>query len=245
MVLTWIFAHRGFSLAYPENTMKAFIEAERAGADGIELDVQMSKDGQLVVIHDEKLDRTTGEKGFVKDLSASELMRLDARYKFKQTLVKKEPVPLLRDVLEWLSNTSLQCNIELKNGTFPYHGMEDKVIDLIRELKLEEKIILSSFNHYSIVHVNRHAPDIETAPILAEGIYMPWVYAKSILASGFHPHYRYAHDEIIKKSCQHHIAVRPYTVNNESEIQRLIKANCSAIITDDPAKAKRINDDIH
>jgi glycerophosphoryl diester phosphodiesterase len=225
--------------------MKAFIEAERAGTDGLELDVQMSKDGQLVVIHDEKLDRTTGEKGYVRDLSSTELKKLDARYKFKQTLVKKEPIPLLRDVLEWLPGTSLKCNIELKNGIFPYYGMEDKVIALIRELKLENRIILSSFNHYSIVHVNRYAPDIETAPILAEGIFMPWVYARSILASGFHPHYRYAHDEIIKTSCDHNIAVRPYTVNKESEIQRLIKANCSAIITDDPAKAKRIRDDIH
>lgn len=242
--LSLIIAHRGFSSAFPENTMKAFKEAERAGANGLELDVQMSKDGELVVIHDENLDRTTGGKGYVRDLTAAELRKLDARYKFKHTLVKKEPIPFLKDVLEWVSGTSLICNIELKNGTFPYPGMEDKVITLIRELGLEKRIILSSFNHYSVVHVNRYAPDIETAPILAEGIFMPWVYAQSILAEGFHPHYRFARNDIIQNSLEQNIAVRAYTVNKESEIQRLIKANCSAIITDDPAKAKRIREDL-
>jgi glycerophosphoryl diester phosphodiesterase len=234
--LTLIFAHRGYSAQFPENTMKAFEEAEKAGADGVELDVQMTKDGELVVIHDEKVDRTTGGSGFVKDFHTKDLRTLNAAVKDK-AFVKPEPIPFLKEVFEWLLDNSVICNVELKNGRVPYYGMEEKVISLIREYGLEDRIILSSFNHYSIVYAARLAPDIETAPILAEGLYMPWVYARSIRAKGFHPNYLSAHNDIIKSSLEQNIAIRPYTVNKESEMERLMKAGCSGIITDNPSKA--------
>lgn len=237
--MTLIFAHRGFASAYPENTMKAFAQAAIAGADGLELDVQMTKDGELVVIHDEKVDRTTDGKGFVKDFNLKDLRKLDAGYNHP-AMEKKEPIPLLEEVLEWLAEKNLICNIELKNSVIPYEGMEEKVISLVRKYKLSDKIILSSFNHYSIVYSYRHAPDIEIAPLLSEGLYMPWIYAESIRAKGFHPHYRAATNEIIKAAIDFGIDVRPYTVNKEAELERLFKVNCSAVITDDPAKAIKI-----
>jgi glycerophosphoryl diester phosphodiesterase len=232
--LTLIFAHRGYSSQYPENTMLAFVEARNVGADGLELDVQMTKDGELVVIHDEKVDRTTDGKGFVKDFTAQELRKLDAGHQYK--LSKKEKIPLLEEVFEWLRGNPMVCNVEFKNGLIPYNGMEEKVVSLVRQYQLEDKIIFSSFNHYSVVHSTSLAPEIETAPLLAEGLYMPWIYAKSIRSSGFHPNYRAAPDEIIKLAIEAGIAVRPYTVNKETEMERLIKVGCSAIITDDPLK---------
>jgi glycerophosphoryl diester phosphodiesterase len=237
--MTLIFAHRGFASAYPENTMKAFAQAAIAGADGLELDVQMTKDGELVVIHDEKVDRTTDGKGFVKDFNLKDLRKLDAGYNHP-AMEKKEPIPLLEEVLEWLAEKNLICNIELKNSVIPYEGMEEKVISLVRKYMLSDRIILSSFNHYSIVYSYRHAPDIEIAPLLSEGLYMPWIYAESIRAKGFHPHYRAATNEIIKAAIDFGIDVRPYTVNKEAELERLFKVNCSAVITDDPAKAIKI-----
>lgn len=234
--MTIILAHRGYSSKFPENTMKAFFKAEAAGAEGLELDVQMTKDGEIVVIHDEKIDRTTNGKGFVKDYTAKEIRKFDAG--------QKEPIPFLKEVFKWLSGNSMICNIEFKNGVFPYQGMEDKVISLVREYQLEKRIILSSFNHYSIVYTNQIAPEIETAPILAEGLYMPWIYAQSIRSNGFHPNYKAAPNEIIKQSLDHNIAIRPYTVNKESEMERLIKAGCSAIITDDPMKAFKVRERI-
>lgn len=238
-ILTVIIAHRGYSAAYPENTMKAFIEAEKAGAEGLEIDVQLTKDGEVVVIHDEKIDRTTNGSGFVKDLTYKELRRYNAGNKHL-TIIKKEPVPSLQEVLEWLKTTELVCNIELKNGLIPYKGMEEKVVEMVRKLGVEDKIIISSFNHYSVVYSHRLAPEIETAPILAEGLYMPWVYAQSIRAKGIHPHFRAATNEIIKSSQEEGINVRPYTVNKESELERLFKVGTSAVITDDPKKALRI-----
>ena len=234
--MTLILAHRGFAAEYPENTMIAFKEAEKAGADGLELDVQMTKDGELVVIHDEKVDRTTDGTGLVKDYHLGDLRKLDARFKFKE-LSHKEQVPTLAEVLEWLSGTRMICNIELKNSIIPYEGMEEKVINMVRAYDLSDRIIISSFNHYSIVHSYLLAPEIEIAPLLSEGLYMPWIYAQSIKAKGFHPHWRAAPDEIVRASLESGIEVRPYTVNKESELARLFEVNCSAVITDDPAKA--------
>ncbi|OLS41766.1 glycerophosphodiester phosphodiesterase [Bacillus sp. MRMR6] len=234
--MTQIFAHRGYSANFAENTMTAFIEAEKAGADGLELDVQLTKDGEVVVIHDEKVNRTTDGNGFVKNLLFKEIRKFNANKKG----VKKEPIPSLIEVLEWMQTNNMVCNIELKNTLIPYKGMEEKVIDLTRQYGLTDRIIISSFNHYSIVYSYRMAPEIETAPLFYETIYMPWIYAQSIRAKGIHPKYSLISDEIIKSTMENGIAVRPYTVNKEADMHRLFKINCTAIITDDPVKALRI-----
>jgi glycerophosphoryl diester phosphodiesterase len=234
--MTQIFAHRGYSASYAENTMGAFVEAEKAGADGIELDVQLTKDGEIVVIHDETVDRTTSGTGFVKDFLFKDLLKLNANKKG----VKKEPIPTLKEVLEWLKTNKLICNIELKNGLIPYKGMEEKVIQLVRTFGLSNRIILSSFNHYSIVYSYQLAPEIETAPLFIEGLYMPWIYAQSIRAKGIHPNHSAVSDEVIVDTMENGIAVRPYTVNKDADMHRLFKINCTSFITDDPVKAIRI-----
>ncbi|WP_045517518.1 glycerophosphodiester phosphodiesterase [Neobacillus niacini] len=234
--MTQIFAHRGYSAAYAENTMSAFIAAEKAGADGLELDVQLTKDDEVVVIHDEKVDRTTSGNGFVKNLTFKEIRKFNANKKS----VKKEPIPSLIEVLEWMQTNQLICNIELKNGLFPYEGMEEKVIQLVRKYELCDRIIISSFNHYSIVLSYRTAPEIATAPLYNERIYMPWVYAQSIRAKGIHPKLASLSDEIIKGAIENGVAVRPYTVNKDADMHRLYKINCTSIITDDPVKALKI-----
>ncbi|MDP4161619.1 MAG: glycerophosphodiester phosphodiesterase [Bacillota bacterium] len=234
--MTQVFAHRGYSAAFSENTMTSFIEAEKTGCDGLEMDVQLTKDGEVVVIHDEKVDRTTSGTGFVKDFTYKELRNLNAN----KMGVKKEPIPSLEELLEWLQSNKLICNIEFKNGIIRYEGMEEKVIELVRKYGLTDRIVFSSFNHYSIVHSFRHAPEIETAPLYSEGLYMPWIYAQSIRAGGIHPKYTVAPDEIIKQAMENGIAVRPYTVNKDADMLRLFKVGCTAFITDDPIKALRI-----
>lgn len=239
--MTQIFAHRGYSALYPENTMKAFIEAEKVGADGIELDVQMTKDGEIVVIHDERVDRTTNGKGFVKDYTYKDLRNLEIGYK-KKSFLQKESIPSLTEVLEWMSTNQMICNIELKNGVFPYEGMEEKVIELVHSFNMMKRVIFSSFNHYSLVYCYRIDQEIETAPLFSEGLYMPWVYAKSIGAKGIHPKYTIARSELVRASEEFGIAVRPYTVNKETVMQRLIRDGCSAFITDDPLKAMQVRE---
>jgi len=234
--MTQILAHRGYSAAFAENTMSAFIAAEKAGADGLELDVQLTKDGEVVVIHDEKIDRTTSGNGLVKNFLFKEIRKFNANKKG----AKKEPIPTLTEVLEWMQSNQLICNIELKNNLIPYEGMEEKVIQLVRKYDLSNRIIISSFNHYSIVLSYRMAPEIETAPLFNERIYMPWVYAQSIRARGIHPKLASVSDEIIKDVIENGIAVRPYTVNKEADMNRLYKLKCTSLITDDPVKALKL-----
>ncbi|MEC2056858.1 glycerophosphodiester phosphodiesterase [Peribacillus psychrosaccharolyticus] len=237
-----IFAHRGAAGTYPENTMVAFIEAKRSGADGIELDVQLSKDGIPVVIHDETLNRTTNGSGFVKDQTMGDMKKLNAGYKFGKQLGRRIPIPSLQEVFEWIQSTDLLCNIELKNGVYLYPGLEEKVIQLVRGYGLEERVILSSFNHYSLVYAWRLAPEIETAPLYRDGIYMPWVYASSIGSRGMHPSIHAVPDALIIDAMAYGIQVRPYTINGEEDIKRLLSINCSAIITDFPERAVRIRE---
>ena len=237
-MVTLIFGHRGYAAVYPENTMISFIEAYHAGADGIELDVQLTADGEIVVIHDATVDRTTDAEGYVRDFTLEEIQKCNAANNSKT--VEFAGIPTLREVMEWLSTNKLLLNIELKNGVFLYPGMEEKVIEMIREYGMEKRTILSSFNHYSMVYCHRLAPEIETAPLYSDGLYMPWIYASSIKAKGIHPKYKAAPNEVIEESIKAGISVRPYTVNRKSDMKRLFQVGCTAFITDDPDKAVQL-----
>ncbi|WP_226667631.1 glycerophosphodiester phosphodiesterase [Metabacillus litoralis] len=238
--MTLILGHRGAAGTYPENTMLSFKEAMKAGADGIELDVQMTKDGVLVVIHDETVDRTTNGTGFIKDLTSDEITKLDACFSFSQ-YSGKSFIPTLEEVLKWaVTLPTIILNIELKNGIVEYPEMEEKTISLILKYKLEDKVILSSFNHYSLVNCKSISPDIETAALYMEGLYKPWEYARSIGADSLHPHFYAAKNSIIKEAQACGVAVRPFTVNDRGVMKQLIHEKVAAIITDYPERALEI-----
>ncbi|MFC7394778.1 glycerophosphodiester phosphodiesterase [Scopulibacillus cellulosilyticus] len=233
---TKIFAHRGYSSKYPENTMPAFLAAYKCGAHGIELDVQLSQDGVPVIIHDEAVNRTTNSKGLVKELTASYLTKLNAGKRFKW-LSRKATIPTLEEVLDWMSKTNLILNIELKNSVFPYKGMEEIVIKMVHDYHLASRTVYSSFNHDSLFKIHKIDSAAETAPLYKKSIPVPWEYAKSIHASAIHPHYRNVTKELIETTQQHQIQVRAYTVNQTKLINRLISWKINGIITDDPKQA--------
>ena len=234
-----IFAHRGSKKTHPENTMVAFIEAERVGADGIEFDVQLSSDGELVIIHDETLDRTTTLTGYVKDYTAEELKKADAGILFSEQFIG-EQIPFLKEVFKWATENDLMMNVELKTDKFNYEGIEQKVIDLIREFHFEDRIILSSFNHHSLEIAKEIAPEIERALLFKE---LPKD-IENILAnkaeSGFHPKRRTVTNKLIKYAQKHGYKVRPWTANKSKNILLLANLGVDAIFTDCPEKAVRL-----
>ena len=120
-----VYAHRGFSGSYPENTMLAFKKAAETGCYGIELDVQLTKDGEIVVIHDEKIDRTTNGTGYVKDFTLAELKKFDASKLFPNQF-KGISVPSFAEYCEWVKTTPLVTNIEIKTGVYYYENIEEK-----------------------------------------------------------------------------------------------------------------------
>lgn len=239
--MTLIFGHRGAAGTFPENTMLSFDAAVKAGAHGIELDVQMTKDGVVVVIHDETVDRTTNGKGFIKDLDYKELTMLDASYSFPQ-FSGKARIPTLEEVLEWaVAYPSLFVNIELKNGIVEYSKLEEKTIELVSKYKLEDNVILSSFNHYSLVKCKSISDEIKTAVLYMEGLYKPWKYAQSIGAQGLHPYFHAAKKQIINEAQSFGIDVRPFTVNDSSVMKQLFNDQVAAFITDFPERALELS----
>ena len=145
---TKVWAHRGASGYAPENTLDAFQKAVEMGADGIELDVQMTKDGELVVIHDETIDRVSNGKGWVKDYTYEELKK----FNFNKTHLEytKEEIPTLEQVYLLIKPTNLTINVEIKTGIVFYPGIEGRVLELTERLGMKERVIYSSFNHYTI-----------------------------------------------------------------------------------------------
>ncbi|WP_349407691.1 glycerophosphodiester phosphodiesterase [Pseudalkalibacillus sp. SCS-8] len=242
--MTYIFAHRGSSKSAPENTMAAFRKALEEKADGIELDVQLSKDKVPVIIHDESLKRTTGTKGFVGEYTVEELKRLDAGKWFSQKF-KGEKIPTLEEVLIWLQPTCLYLNIEFKNNVLPYYGMEKIVHDLVCHYGLQDRVIYSSFNHYSLKELKKVNPRVDIAPLYSSGLYEPWKYAKSMTAESAHPHWRTLNQAILKGFKKHGIRVRPYTVNDTKKMKWMFENDVEAIITDTPEIARSVRAGTH
>lgn len=236
--MTMIFAHRGAAGTHPENTMVAFIEAANVGADGIELDVQLTKDGEVVVIHDETVDRTTDGSGWVKDMTYRELRALNAAATWRGRYGHC-PIPHLEEVLAWLAPTPLAVNIELKNSLIAYEKLEQKTIALVRRYGLEKRTILSSFNHNSMRLCRELAPDMETALLSIDPLHDPWTYVRVMKADGLHPHYRTVTAKWAAEARQRGVAVRPFMVNKRNAMKTMFSYGVDAIFTDYPQQAKQ------
>lgn len=144
-----VMAHRGYSGAYPENTMLSFREAVKVGCDAIEMDVHETRDGRLVVIHDERLDRTTDGSGRICDHSFAELQQVNAAARYKGKYAP-EHIPSFDEYCEWASGESVGHNIEIKTDKIYYHDIERKIWATIERYGLEKKVMFSSFNHISL-----------------------------------------------------------------------------------------------
>ncbi|KEK25543.1 glycerophosphodiester phosphodiesterase [Bacillus gaemokensis] len=231
-----IFAHRGVKGTHPENTMIAFQEAERVGAHGIELDVHLSKDGELVVIHDETVDRTTNGMGLVSEKTVAELQALDAG-SHKDSSFHEAKIPTLREVFIWLSTTNLQLNIELKTDVIHYPNIEGKVVDLVREYHLSNQIIFSSFNHESVSLLAEIAPEIPRAILYDEPLSDPIIEAQKREAVGLHPNFKLLTKEFVQAAQEQGYVFRPYTINKRKDLQTMIDYGVDVIITDWPMRA--------
>ncbi|MCR1933825.1 glycerophosphodiester phosphodiesterase [Clostridium tepidum] len=229
----------GASAYAPENTMSAFKKAIDMNADGIELDVHLSKDGHIVIIHDEKVDRTTNGKGEVKNFTLDELKKLDAGFWFSDEY-KGEKIPTLEEVLNLINNTDIYLNIEIKAGYRFYPNIEEKVIDMVKKYKMLDRVIISSFDHYSLVRVKEINSNIKTGMLYEAALYEPWDYARSIKVEALHPNYITLTKEFIDKASINNLEVNPYTVNDETDMEALIKSKVTSVITNYPDKAYKI-----
>lgn len=233
------YAHRGASGYCPENTMAAFQHAIELGATGIETDVQMTSDGQLVLIHDESLLRTTGVNKLVKDVTLAEIRQLDAGSWFGPQFAG-ERIPVLDELLELARQQQIMLNLEIKSGIVLYPDIEKKILEKLAAYDMEQPSIISNFNHYSLVQCKAINPAVATGILYMEGLYRPWDYAATVGASALHaPKYAVV-PELVEEAKASGIIYNVWTVNEPEEMRAFIAAGVAGIITDYPDRLETI-----
>lgn len=233
-----IIAHRGFSGVYPENTMLAFRKAIEIGADGIELDVHLSKDGQVMIIHDEALKRTTGLDGVISDYTRADLEKISAG-KTKNDEFGFTPIPSLEEYLAFMAeHRDKITNIELKTAPVYYPEIEEKTLELVRKFDLEKNIIYSSFNWLSIERMQRLGTISETG-LLFSGmkLYNQAHIIKSLGINYFHPDFNDLTDEIVKSYLDNKVGLNVWTVNEIENMKVCLSWNIDGLITNFPDRA--------
>lgn len=229
-----IYAHRGSSGVYPENTMLAFEKAVEEGADGIELDVQLTKDGQVVVIHDETLARTTGGEGYVRDYTLEELKKFDAG-KIKEGAYGVQTIPSFEEYCEFAAEKKIITNIEIKTGVYYYEEIEAKTLEILKRHHLEEKVVFSSFNHLSILELKKMAPDIPCGALLGElGLGNAGYYCQKYQFDYYHPYFKTLTAEAVENCRKYGIGLNVWTVNTTDEFNQLYDWKCEGAITNYP-----------
>lgn len=246
-----VWAHRGACREAPENTLPAFAKAIEAGADGVELDVQRTADGILVVTHDETCDRLTGRKGKIADLDFAELEKYNFAQGYiaqglkaqnwagqSQAVTSWAKLPRLAEVLDLFRQTDMIINIELKNSEVRYPGLEQQVLDLVGTFGLREQVLYSSFNHASMLRIHGLDPAAPTGLLYSNQRPKPWSAARQAGAFALHPSdVSLAIPGFIDEAHRHGFRVNVWTVDGEAQWQRCADLGVDAVITNQPREA--------
>jgi glycerophosphoryl diester phosphodiesterase len=234
-----VFGHRGFSGKYPENTMLAFKKAvTEAKVDGIELDVHLSKDDKLVIIHDEKVDRTTDGTGFVRDFTLAELKRLQAGARFKD-MYGKVGIPTLEEYCSFIKDYDVVTNIEIKTNLFWYDDIERKTYDMLAKYGLLDRIIISSFNHSSVILMKEIDKKIPCGLLVeACGLGNVGAYANKLGVEYYHPDISTLTKAEVHDCKDHGVGLNVWTVNDMQTLTDSVDWQVDGIISNYPDVAK-------
>jgi glycerophosphoryl diester phosphodiesterase len=236
-----IFGHRGACANAPENTLASFELALTQGADAIELDAKLTADGQVVVIHDQTVDRTTNGKGWVNQLKLEEIRRLDAGW-FFDIAFKGERVPTLEEVLTQVGGRTF-TNIELTNYTSPGDALPLKVAELVKHLGIQDRVMFSSFHPIPLLHAHQLLPDVPIGLLADTGFsgalarsWLGWLIPHQAL----HPEASNTSLALIQREHRRGRRVNVWTVNEPQVMRSLFKWDVDGIFTDDPLLARQV-----
>jgi len=232
-------AHRGFSGQYTENTMTAFEKAYEAGADGIELDVRLSKEGQVVIFHDGKIDRMTQGKGAVSDYTLEDLQSYPIITHPLQKSIKQEVIPTLSDYLTWVKDKPLLTNIELKSIKKNYR-LELRVAEAIQTFELEDDVIISSFLANSLIRMKILTPKIKTGLLLSKYDEEKIEMAHELGVDYIHLKAVNLNERIIKAAHDLGLGINTWTVNEVKDLEKANRLGLNGIITDFPDQLRTI-----
>jgi glycerophosphoryl diester phosphodiesterase len=223
----WVVGHRGAMGYCPENTLASFERALELGADWIELDVHLSADGALIVIHDETLERTTDGHGQVREHTLAELRQVDAG--------DGQRLMTLDEVLDWASRRSTVVDIEIKNAPIYYAGIENAVVAAVREARMVDQVIVISFDHAAAKRVKSLEPRLATGLLYAcrptdAGLGL----ARAAGADALLPHWAYVTREDVAAAHAAGLAVAPWASSDPEVLRHLIACGVDAIGTNHP-----------
>lgn len=241
MVKTLIYAHRGASKLAPENTMPAFELARAAGADGIETDVQLTKDQIPVLIHDENLRRTTNGTGFVQDYTYAQLRLLDAGSWFSPKF-SDIYIVTLDEFLRWFRDQPMFLNVELKTNVIEYKNIERIVYESLKRYHVLERTVISSFNPDSLIRMKEINPAVETAFLTSTKMRNLPQYAKSLDCDSLHVKHRLLDKKLVKRCHKENLNLRIYTVNRPPMMKKCFQLGVNGIFTDVPHQAIEYRD---
>lgn len=236
-----IFAHRGASAHAPENTLAAFELALAQRADAIELDVKLSADGQVVVIHDPTVDRTTGSHGLVKDLSFHELRSLDAGSFFSEKY-RGEKIPTLEEVFEVVGKHTF-INVELTNYNTPRDHLVETVCSLVKKAGLEKHVMFSSFFASNLSKARAYLPGVPRGLLALNGLLGAWARSFGFAFGRYqalHPYLKDVTSQQVQRVHRLNRRVHVWTVNAAEDMRRLFHWGVDAIFTDDPQLAVQV-----
>ncbi len=229
-----LIGHRGASAHAPENTLASFRLAREQGADAIELDAKRCATGEVVVMHDVELRRTTGASGKVHAWSLSDLRGLDAG--------QGERVPTLDEVFEDAGPTLL-INVEVTNYSTPDDGLEAAVVDVVRRHGIADRIVFSSFNPLSLRQLAAIAPDIPRALVYSArtSFDLQQVFDDPLMPHEFrHPHHSLVNADDVSVWRARGIGVNAWTVNDPAEIRRMAACGVNGIFGDSPLTMREV-----
>lgn len=234
-----VHAHRGASGLAPENTLAAFRKALELGVDVLEMDMHVTRDGEIVIIHDDKLDRTTDGRGSVRDLTLAEVKQRDAGRHFAPQF-KGEPVPTLREVIALVQssgNSRVRLNIEtkfVKGHEGKPADFEEKVLEIIREKGFAERVILQSFHYPSLAKMKTLEPRVKLAVLMAGNQVSrdPVELVRQYQADYYSCDFRQLTTDLVSVLHKARIPVVPWTVNEEADVRRLLDAGVGRLAGD-------------
>lgn len=234
-----IFAHRGASVYAPENTLSAFLLAVKQGADAVELDAKLSLDGNVVVIHDQTIDRTTDGSGKVCDFTLSELKEFDAGGYFDDAFIG-ERIPTLYEVFDTVGE-DIFINVEITNYASPFDNLPEIIAKLIRKHKLENNVLCSSFNPVALIRIKKELPEIQIGLLALPGFPGGWVrgFGNLLPINAVHPAERDTSFDLIQRFHRSGIQVNSYTINDADKMKSLFEWGVDGIFTDNPPLAQK------
>lgn len=233
-----LLAHRGDQVNAPENTLPAFEQAIQKGADGVELDVKLTADGQVIVIHDPTVNRTTNGKGRVASFSLDAIRQLDAGAWFNPKFASTR-IPLLEEVFEVVGRNRI-INVELTNYTTPRDGLVAGVCELIRRHNNQSQILFSSFFPKNLSIAGQLMPEIPRALLAMPGLAGLWARSFGFMFGDYqalHPHISNASREQVQRAHRVKRRIHVWTANTPEEIIHLRNIGVDGIMTDDPLMA--------